>query len=601
MRPFNVIKWKIRSALPVKFFPVQKVKYYLHRNDIQKSCEVIMGAPHFLHNHFELFDKKVLQAIFHENSKEKWSVYCQYLMLLPDKYPQHNMLYESLLKACLFFNDINSAYYIFKRAVKNEVMSHVVLFHALKNSLDKNDKRNLNFIFSILLKNYACNRDLLFIYTLVMNDCHHDNLYQSKINAIINKIEYSNDNKIGHSHPKIEITHTRKLAMFASNFKDFYKDDLIVMKYYLPIIKEMNPGSFDIVIGKHFRNMNIKERYGLDKYNIIYDEAAITQYKYVFSDYILSKHHQLFNIQQKFITFSHGVDFIIYEEMLNECSLFISQFENSIFNHDYLIYTKKIHDKFFEKLNRMKRCELTYVGPWHLSDIYNSKEKNKTIYRRQLSEFMKINIPLDKPVICVLEGEQSNKDDLIKGINKLSEHFFVIYKEAFPDNNIEHKISSNVFLYKDTSLAPNLLKLASDFVFAEINSGTFLSSVMLGINIIPYYTTRLKYKSQTKILNIPEQDYFTFIPKEYHNTLNPKQKLLYKFKYKFNILDTDAIIEAITKEDFITWYADNLKNLQNEVFGNYHTKSSAKIMARYVMQFVQHGTLGKDATAFYLK
>lgn len=594
MRFINSLKWKIRAVLPRKIFPAQKIKYSLHINDINKAYKILLELHHFSPVYSNLLNEKILPATFRENNKEKFTIYSQYFQNLLDKYPQNEILYEAFLRFCIFFNDTSTTHKILQKAIEYNIKSQFVLFNAIRIYFDDKKLDKLNIIFSTLLETLPNDKDVLFLYNAILNNNCDNNLYYNKIiSTILNKIGIQKIEEL-HIHRK------KKLAIYALNYyAEYCKNDLLHMNFYLPIIKELPPDQFDIITDELYQSSDIKNIYGLENYNIIYDPKIINQYDYVLSDCAVAIHNNIFNEHQKFIIYRHDVNCRFNEKILDQCSLFITQYDGCIFNRDYLIYPPKNDDEFLKKLKNIKKCELAYAGPWHLCDIYNSQKNDNTIYKKQLSKSLGVNIPLDKPVVCFLEGAYSEKndlikDELIKGINKLSEHFFIIYKwRSISNFNFKEKVSSNVVLYNSQAYAPNLLKLASDFIFAEIYSGTFLSSVMLGLNIIPYYTPHLKTYLDAKDLN-------NSIQNEYCDSLAIQKKLLHKFKYIFNILDTDSIVEAISSKQYSIWYNNNLKNLQ-EVFGNYHTKLSAKIAAEHIIQFIQDGTLEKNATAFYLK
>lgn len=374
------------------------------------------------------------------------------------------------------------------------------------------------------------------------------------------------------------------------------------LTFYLPVIKSIPQYSIDIILNDKITHKEIVDKFSLEGYNIISEKNKCNGYKYIVVDFSQLRKFTL-DKNTNIIGLVHDVSTICKDDLLNKlaCAIFSSKKQNSL---NTSIICDNVSDSNIYNLSKISsscKCEIAYTGPYHIGEWFKKRNTSKYVLRKELSEQLECDIPSDKPVITILEDQISHLGQIIYGINKISQFATVILKPIYTiDSSISDKLSKNVIIANNIGFAPNLLRFASDFVLAGYCSGTFLSSIMLGINVLPYYTRLVK--NNIRHLKLIPFSWQRYIPRHIDiATASSQQILLYKFKRFFDILDTKTIQEAILGSEYINWYHANLLQLQKDVFGDYMLENSPQKTAEYIMRFVKDGTLGKDCSAVYLK
>ena len=383
------------------------------------------------------------------------------------------------------------------------------------------------------------------------------------------------------------------------------------LKYYSIIIKNFDPNMLDIIIFRNNKNDKFFiQKYTLDMYTWYYLKEQNREYKNAICDSTLAyRIHTIpkndFYQKSNIIGLIHSMEDGMSRSRISQFSCIITSFKNqisndSIFNCKYIDANKRQY-----LYNFPQKCELAYTGPYHIDERFINKNLSKSDLRKELSDILNREIPNNKPLIFILEDELCHFGQIVIGANRISQFATVIIKPLLSlESHIMNKISDNVIIFTE-GWAPNLIKYSSDFVFAGFNSSTFLSSIMLGINVMPYYSKFVKQKKPDKKYVDSRPFYWmNCIPRNINKYSNARDVVQYRF-YKsnkfFNILDTNNIKKSITDKIYINWYHKILPHLQKEAFGNYMLEGSANKTVKYIKQFAKDGTLGNDCSAIFLK
>ena len=120
---------------------------------------------------------------------------------------------------------------------------------------------------------------------------------------------------------------------------------------------------------------------------------------------------------------------------------------------------------------------------------------------------------------------------------------------------------------------------------------------MLGLPVIPYYTSMIYYKGRrhnnrgryTRFLNrdCNKDD----IRLDILETLNPP----------IDLQDTQRILDKFTDQTWWTEYYRQLPTVQQTVFGNYIVEGAAERTSQLIKKVFSQGTFGEDAVAVRLR
>lgn len=387
--------------------------------------------------------------------------------------------------------------------------------------------------------------------------------------------------------------------------------------YYKNIVNSLTNRNIDIVFEKNDINFDSKL---YSKFNIYYGIDNCTKYDVILTDISCFSLHVKNANQNKskytklilswlkskiIIGLYHSIDVSIKEHILKNYSCVILENPKQLkYNTAVNIQPSTSNNlEIINNISPVNKTEIAATGLYHLDDCdYHSQ--SKSLLRNQLEELLEAKLPVDKPILGVLEDEVTLLGQLVTGLNKISKFATIILKPLSTNNYLLKKLSPSVLIYPDTELAPNLLRFSSDFILAGYLSGTFVSSVMIGINIIPYYSRFIKLKKESSEY-IKPIFWSSPIPNNFNILETTSQTFLlhnfYKFNYLFDILDANKIKNAIYEDKYINWYKENLSRLQKEGFGDYLLKGSAEKTSEYIIKFAQNGTLGKNCNSILLK
>lgn len=374
------------------------------------------------------------------------------------------------------------------------------------------------------------------------------------------------------------------------------------LSYIAPVLSVMPTYICEIVLSQHDVNDNLLiNKYSLQNFKIIYDESRISDY-----EIIVVEQHNLqylkgkFNLaNKKIILLTAGLDAECFD--LNSVSLFISEISSQIhywFNKNFTNNWTNAQIEQLYQIPFQQKCEYGYTGLYHFGDFNKAEERIKEKVRPKLEEILNLELPLDKPVVVYFSSWKIHPGQIIHGLNRLADDVTLIVKLLDFPSNLLAKLDNRIIQYPDVSYSSNILRFSADWIMCDFYGGTALSSLAIGLPFIPVYTRYLKYKvnGKTQVSNWKE----TFKSCDDIFVSNAMSKYLKYYNNFFDILDTTAIRDAIFKNNYLKWYSDHLKLLQNMILGDYCLEGSVEKTAELIMKFAANGTVGNEIQAVYM-
>ena len=371
------------------------------------------------------------------------------------------------------------------------------------------------------------------------------------------------------------------------------------LKFFLPVIKYLSPDLVDIVFGNRELTPYIKE-FSLEGYKIFFNKNNLDNYKYVIMDIFRTEDFE--NYEYNIIGYMHSTDSAISSAYLNKLSLAILASKNQM-TTDGVFPCPPSSDGSILPAHADYTCEICYTGPYHLETFLERRHDPKNTIKEELAEKLGIDIPTDKPIVFMLEDEFCHIGQLSYAANNMAQYATVFYKTFLPPADPRLLKFNNTIHIIRAPFAPNLLRFSADYICCGYLSGSFTTSVMLGQNVLPYYS-RIIEKHNKRHPDFTLKRY-----NEYFETLDqtpPPTKLSVYLKFYnegklLDLVDSAAFKNAILGKEYQKWYQSILPELQKEAFGDYVLEGAPQKTADYIMRFVKDGTLGKDCSAIYLK
>lgn len=252
--------------------------------------------------------------------------------------------------------------------------------------------------------------------------------------------------------------------------------------------------------------------------------------------------------------------------------------------------------KLFEKLMSLPmalRNEYAYSGPYHLGEWLRKRHAPKAELQQQLEQFVGCSFDGNKPIVAFLQDEFCHEQQVAEGLLQLAQHVNLVVKASSFLSALP-----GIFVYPNDEYSPNLLRFASDYILAGYHSGTLASSTMLGLSVIPYYTSMVflggrttgKRSRHTVYLDSKEQDKID-IDVEILKMLNPP----------VNLQETGKILERIYDQRWWEEYRQRLPEAQKSIFGDYSVNNAVERTAELIMSVCKTGTFGDATTAVRLR
>ena len=381
------------------------------------------------------------------------------------------------------------------------------------------------------------------------------------------------------------------------------------LSFIAPILKKIGPKNLNIILKNQDNEIqkDIIDSNDLDQFNIMYGHDECKNYYFLITDQVnFSRDKNLSFLENYWIIYTHGND-AMFGGRCNLAHAVIAQSTSQLVQQ-YFFMKNIINKEAFNVLSIDNKCEGIALGPYNLFKYFTYDNKQAAI--QELEKFFCIEINRKKPIIAVLEDELTNNYNLVDLLNVLAKSCTIILKPyhlSFPTNALDKEI----ILYKKwkkRTLSPTLLKRCADFVLAGLFSGTFISSVMAGIPVIPYYSRLITYKSKKfEYLNAKNIYYANKLPIKIDRNSSISHKLFFYWQNKylldfFDVEDVNKVYSAIFDKDYITKYKKCLHNLQNDVFGEYNLDNIDEKAAQHILNFVENGTFGyENITGLYIK
>lgn len=235
--------------------------------------------------------------------------------------------------------------------------------------------------------------------------------------------------------------------------------------------------------------------------------------------------------------------------------------------------------------------EYAYTGLYHLGEWEEKRLAPKAQLRAELEQKLQCSLPDDKPVVAFLQDEFCHPRQVTKALEALAPYVTLVIKgQGIPD--IE-----GTYIWKDGGFAPNLLRFAADYILAGYHSGTLASSTMLGLRVIPYYTSLIYFNGP--ILGKLDK-YTRYMPGHYKGG-HVCVDIIQNINPPLDLLDTNAVLDRISDESWWISYAQGLPDAQKTIFGDYAISGAASKTARLLIRACGHGSFGEDVTTIGLR
>lgn len=255
-------------------------------------------------------------------------------------------------------------------------------------------------------------------------------------------------------------------------------------------------------------------------------------------------------------------------------------------------FTKRNSPELFKAImalpHRM-RNEFSVSGLYHLGEWKKKRNTSKEKLKGELEDNLGITLNPHKPVVFFIQAHHHHCQQLKIGLQKLAEHVVLIVKPHIQPLEIPSAI-----MWKDTSYAPNLPRFAADFILTGYHSGTLVSSSMLGLKAIPYYTSLMNKNYPWERKSITS-----------HKVYNKNQKesgsitcdILSNLNPPIDITNTEAILQRMLDNAWWDDYNAKLPGAQNKIFGSYAIEDAPGIAAKLLLRVLFRGTFGDAALA----
>lgn len=419
-----------------------------------------------------------------------------------------------------------------------------------------------------------------------------------------NTTQYIYQNFIENYIPSICNTPAKTISHKVCNFFSDHFAFLFLSEDYIPYLKAVleciQIPFYDIVLVNHTKKSKLEDIPYISDINIYIGIEHISNYNYIVYDIAIDMYYDYIKYVKNNIAigFMHTTNATLPSIQFH-CNMFLVQSSHYL-NEERFIDIRKIDRKKINLGEINNVCEFAYTGPFQFGNI-SDKTIDKKYLRYEVESRLGIKIPPEKPLIVCYSGAIADTRQTIYGLNRLCDYCTIIYKTHYElDTKSFSHLDRRIILYKNNAKSQNWLRFAADFLLCEMWKGSFLSSILLGQPVLPYYTP---VNSGSMIKNfIYKKQYATHTNLcNFYKNNRIYKILLARWKYFFNLTKPSEIIKAIIEPEYISWFNQNIKSFQNELFGDYSLVDAHKMTANYIMKFFCNGTLGEDCAAIYLK
>lgn len=362
------------------------------------------------------------------------------------------------------------------------------------------------------------------------------------------------------------------------------------LAYLLPILKALRYPVFDVISPVwDQKTRDILDRNGLAKIRVFTGLNNIRKYKTIFIDRSLlwvKEYQRAIPHETRVVTYTHSLALPPLRSHREDLAIF--PYSSHLRGQErFSAETKALPP------DKTEKYEAAYSGPFQFEREIIKGEPRKSEARRLLAEAAGANLDAGKPFILFVEGGFSSPRQIVYCLNRLARDCVIMFKPYLPNGYDQYGgLGENILRFPDD---PSLLvtaKLAADFIMAEFYKGTFLSSIVLGLPVIPFYSRPLCGIIGKR--GLTSQKRF-----EYINGIDnyPYRFLYQNFRRVFDLINIGELKKAIFEPEYLAWYRQNLPLLQKGAFGDYFLEEAAEKTAEYILRFAKVGTLGKDGLA----
>lgn len=346
--------------------------------------------------------------------------------------------------------------------------------------------------------------------------------------------------------------------MFRHLVGHFAEDELILFIYGEETKQESLKNEIHSIYGDRYRVVVISRiltEEARDAYRscqmILGDNFMLTK--------LYSQHRSIKNMSQVSVIFSHATDSAPVR-YFTRSNYLIAWSENSA-----KAVIPVLENSAKRPRNLRTSISLCYAGLFHI-DIKACKE---TYRREELVE--RLSLDPTKPIITCFIDEASDLQELYEGLVALGDGFNVIVKsyldwaELYPFEGLK-VISDKSF--------NELLRFGSDFILAGSASGSLTTCAMLGLNVVPIYTSRsfknsnVRYQFYSGQKNLKADDIIdNYIPKPRWHHFDDVVKPV--------LITSSALKDCLGDTRFWEQYHAGKQGWQEKSFGRYFGQDAA--------------------------
>lgn len=378
--------------------------------------------------------------------------------------------------------------------------------------------------------------------------------------------------------------------------------DISHMKYFISIIKSFPAYSLDILLlHKSDHDEKIFAEYNLKNYRVRYGSGTLNAYSIGIFDYNYFTNLQemrRFAGHMRKIFLNHNYDTLNYAPTLGDAA--IMQCENLCkgFRNMQAKTLNEANRKNLAAMPSGERFEYAYAGPHHLGGLNPDTDKN--IYRRELEAVIGRRLPSGRPLVFCIEDGTTLEGQLKYCLNALARDCTVLLKPYFRiDQRLHARLDKRIIIYNDGGYAPNLPRLAADFVLCSALTSSFLSCLILGVPPLAIFS-RYATNRSTKTRQLYPCTQHMSVYRE--SLINPVWTYLYNhWPFFFDVLKVHDINAAIFQGKYLDWFHANLPTVRQRAFGDYNLANAAGRTAALALRYASDGTFGSDCTAWAAK
>lgn len=374
------------------------------------------------------------------------------------------------------------------------------------------------------------------------------------------------------------------------------------MKYFLSVIKAFPAYTLDVLLlYRSDRDEQILHECRLEKYNVIYGVHNLIIYSTGLFDYnyfMNMREIQQYASHMTRIFLNHTYGILNFapafgDAAIMQCENLCKGFKNILVRH-----MDQSNRTNLAATPRTDRFEYAWAGPHHLSGL--DVEKDKISCRRELEKVLCHSLPENKPLIFCIEDGTTLEGQLKYCLNALALDCTVVLKPYFRiDKRIHSRLDPRIVIYKDAGYAPNIPRLAADFILCSALTSSFFSCLMMGIPPLAVVSRYATNRSMTSRWLYP---YMQHVRIYKDSLINPVWTYLYnQWPYFFDVLKVREIRAAIFQGQYLAWFWANLDNIRRQAFGAYDIARAADKTASLALRYASDGSFGEYCAAWAAK